>query len=143
MQAFLKDVCLRPSCYACEFKGKHRQSDLTLADFWGVGRLMPEMDDDKGTSLVMVNTPKGRDVFQAISDYIDFCAVGIDAALASNSAALRSAGLNPKRARFLDAIDKMPFDVAVKKYCSDGAIIIARRRIRGVLSRVKRLVLRK
>lgn len=36
MRAFLKDVCLRPSCYACKFKSIYRQSDITLADFWGI-----------------------------------------------------------------------------------------------------------
>lgn len=35
MQGFLSDIYLRPSCYACQNKGEHRFSDLTLADYWG------------------------------------------------------------------------------------------------------------
>src|SRR5690606_17661880 len=40
MKAFLKDICLRPSCYDCKFKTIHRESDLTLADFWGVQNIL-------------------------------------------------------------------------------------------------------
>lgn len=60
IQAFLKNVILRPSCYACPAKNGSSMSDLTLADFWGIEHLAPELDDDIGTSLVIVHTEKGR-----------------------------------------------------------------------------------
>lgn len=59
MKAFLHDLTLRPSCYACKAKAGRSHSDLTLADFWGVDTLFPDMDDDKGTGMVFVHTPKG------------------------------------------------------------------------------------
>lgn len=34
MQFFLRDYCLRPSCYNCAAK-KHKMSEMTIADFWG------------------------------------------------------------------------------------------------------------
>lgn len=55
MNAFLSDLSLRPSCYDCPAKLPHVQSDITLADFWGVDRLHPEIDDDKGCGLILVN----------------------------------------------------------------------------------------
>ena len=58
MNAFLHDLSLRPSCYSCRFKTLIRQSDITLADFWGIEHVCPEMDDNKGTSLVLVNSEK-------------------------------------------------------------------------------------
>ena len=64
--AFLRNYSLRPSCYVCPFTQVDRQGDLTLADFWGVGRKYPEYDkDDKGTSLVLVNTQKVADWLKA------------------------------------------------------------------------------
>lgn len=59
MRAFLSDVILRPSCYDCKAKSGRSGSDLTIADFWGIGQLNPKMDDDLGTSLVMVHTEIG------------------------------------------------------------------------------------
>ena len=55
IQAFLFNLSLRPSCYACPCKLHHTQSDITLADFWGVDRLYPEIDDDKGCGLILVH----------------------------------------------------------------------------------------
>ncbi len=60
MKAFLQDLILRPSCYACQAKCGRSNSDITLADFWGVWTLDKELDDDKGTSLIIVHTKKGK-----------------------------------------------------------------------------------
>lgn len=59
MRAFLSDMILRPSCYDCKAKQGRSLSDISIADFWGVNKTHPEMDDDKGTGLVIVNTEKG------------------------------------------------------------------------------------
>lgn len=63
MEGFLRNIYLRPSCYACPAKSGKSGSDITLADYWGIENHHPEMDDDKGTSLVLLNTDKGLDVF--------------------------------------------------------------------------------
>lgn len=63
MGGFLKDIYLRPSCYACPSKSGKAQSDITLGDYWGIEHQHPAMDDDKGTSLVLLHTDKGRQVF--------------------------------------------------------------------------------
>jgi len=60
---FYSGFVLRPACYSCIYTCPNRTGDLTLGDFWGIERAMPPFDDDKGVSLVMVNTAKGRDVF--------------------------------------------------------------------------------
>lgn len=60
MGCFLKNYSLRPSCFNCRFKGGQSGADITLADFWGIGVVAPHLDDDHGTSLVIVNTIKGQ-----------------------------------------------------------------------------------
>lgn len=54
MNAFLSDLSLRPSCYACPTKLHYVQSDITLADFWGVNEIKPDIDDDKGCGLILI-----------------------------------------------------------------------------------------
>lgn len=119
MKVFLKDVCLRPSCYDCEFKTLNRQSDITLADFWGIENILPEMDDDKGTSLIFVNNKTGQDVFNSISGNMKFKEVDIHEAVKYNSAAIKSAKYNPKRDGFMSEKDTLHFDKLVAKYCSE------------------------
>lgn len=67
MQGFLKNIYLRPSCYACPAKSGKSQSDITIADFWGIARYFPAFDDDKGVGLVMVNTSKGKTIYDLLS----------------------------------------------------------------------------
>ena len=63
MKVFLKNLCLRPSCSSCPAKSGKCGSDISLADYWGIENHHPEWDDDKGTSLVLVNSEKGSYVF--------------------------------------------------------------------------------
>lgn len=82
MGGFLKDIYLRPSCYACPSKSGKAQSDITLGDYWGIEHQHPAMDDDKGTSLVLLHTDKGRMAFEALDCSIE--ASTYEQALAGN-----------------------------------------------------------
>lgn len=68
MKGFLSNLYLRPSCASCRFVGCRRPGDLTLGDFWGAGNFRKSYDDDKGTSLVLLNSPKARSIFQTLQD---------------------------------------------------------------------------
>ena len=59
MALFVQDVTLRPSCYDCPFSHGRSDADITLADLWNVREAAPAMNDDKGTSLVIINSAKG------------------------------------------------------------------------------------
>jgi len=119
MRAFLKNISLRPSCYSCKIKTIHRQSDITLADFWGISNIFPDMDDDKGTSLVFVNNQKGNSIFNVIKDKIKYREVDINEAIKYNSAAVKSVAPHPARTEFFRNLDHLSFDKLVYKYCSD------------------------
>ena len=54
MKCFLSDLCLRPSCYQCPARNGKSGSNITLGDLWGAEQICPEIDDDRGLSLVMV-----------------------------------------------------------------------------------------
>ncbi len=61
---FYKHLALRPSCHKCPFNNLDRPSDITIADFWGWQNTDPGMNaDDKGYSLVLVNTQEGRRIW--------------------------------------------------------------------------------
>lgn len=66
MCCYLAGLISRPSCHDCPVKPNKGQSDIALADFWGITQLgFP--DDDKGTSLVLVNTQKGKTFIDILS----------------------------------------------------------------------------
>ena len=59
---------MRPSCYACAYASFPRQGDLTIGDFWGVQNFDKALDDGLGTSIVTVNSEKGRQLFDLIRE---------------------------------------------------------------------------
>ncbi len=66
LKGFLQNLFLRPICHDCPFRDLKSGSDITLGDFWGVRKVLSRMDDDRGTSAVLLNTEKGRRVFETI-----------------------------------------------------------------------------
>ncbi len=57
---FYQNVMLRPSCHTCRYATLNRTADLTIGDFWGIEKAMPEFYDRNGNSLVLVSTQQGR-----------------------------------------------------------------------------------
>lgn len=110
-------VFTRPSCFACRFKGFPRTSDITLADFWGIENIDPSMDQDKGTSLVMINSPKGMKLFESIKEQIEWKEFSYEEALKENPAIENSLNRpDTNREIFFNDIDKLPYYKVAQKY---------------------------
>ena len=60
LNAFYENYTLRTSCYSCKYCAQQHHADLTLADFWGYKRYNPEIKDEKGLSLILVNSEEGK-----------------------------------------------------------------------------------
>lgn len=97
MNGFLHNIILRPSCYECKFKGVERESDITLADYWGVNNFTPELHDNKGTSLLIIHTKKGNKIWSNVSSQFDHREVQFNLAFQSNSSFFTSATKTLKR----------------------------------------------
>ncbi|WP_408071402.1 Coenzyme F420 hydrogenase/dehydrogenase, beta subunit C-terminal domain [Butyrivibrio sp. JL13D10] len=131
MRAFIADASLRPSCYNCRYKHLDYAGDYILADFWGVSSICPEMNDNKGVSLFLVNSTKGERLFDVIKGQVEFKEVDLNSALSKNGAAINGAAMNEKNKALFEHIDDMTVHGIVEKY------------IRGSLwNRVKNKLLR-
>ena len=60
MRGFLADLYLRPSCHACPARSGKSGSDITLGDFWGIQKVYPELNDNKGYSAILIRSEKGQ-----------------------------------------------------------------------------------
>ena len=117
MDGFLKDLYLRPSCYSCPAKGLSSGSDITLGDYWGIETLMPKMDDDKGTSVVITNTSKGETLITELKDRMLLCKSCWSDLLPRNPALTHSAKLTEKRPLFFLNDDKS-FEEKIDDLCT-------------------------
>lgn len=73
LKGFLHNLYLRPSCHDCPTKSLKSGSDVTIADFWRIERIHPEMNDDRGVSTIIVNTSKGHELCAAFIDLFVTC----------------------------------------------------------------------
>lgn len=69
---FQHDIILRPSCYNCKFTSLKRESDVTLADYWGIENIYPQFEDHKGVSMIILNSEKGKKIFNSINESLDY-----------------------------------------------------------------------
>lgn len=115
MIMFLKNYSLRPSCYKCKAKNS-KKSDLTIGDFWGIERAVPEMNDGLGTSLVISRTEKGENLVDKIRAEALCKPCNYAVSVAENPAEYSSVYQPQKRSEFYKDMSKMSFDKLEKKY---------------------------
>lgn len=97
MRGFLNSIYSKPACYHCEFRNFKSRSDITLADFWGAEVELKELDDNKGISIVLVNSLKGRKLIDKIKNNNLIKAVAFDKAIKYNQSLIKSPPKNSKR----------------------------------------------
>lgn len=116
IQMFLQNICLRPSCYSCAFKATQDKADISLADLWGAEAICPELDDDKGLSLVLIHSAKGRKVYNSIKNDVVSKQVEIGRIILSNRAITESCAKPDIRDSFMEDMDNLTIDQLGKKY---------------------------
>ena len=109
LRCFVKDLCLRPSCYACSFKGIDRCSDFTLGDYWGVWSQLPELDDNQGTSIVLLHSEKAKRIWPELLSGMKAVQVDADQCFSENPSALSSATEPDDRQMFLSRYQSEDF----------------------------------
>lgn len=134
MRAFLRNMILRPSCYACRAKEGRSHSDITIADFWGIQDVLPEMDDDLGTGLVLINTVKGQRVIGSIS--MTSLPVAIKDAIKNNPSWGKSVNPHPRRNDFFRRLKKGKRVIHLIEWELNPPLSLYQK-IRAYLSRVK------
>jgi len=138
MKGFLKNLYLRPSCYNCKSNGLDRVSDITIADYWGISTKHPEMDDNKGTSLLLINSEKGLIVFNKIENNIKYIETDIESALKCNPSIITSVKPNKNRNKFFSNYEKIGFSKTVNKYTKRNFL----KRVISFIKRVKKKLFR-
>lgn len=102
---FLSDWYLRPSCFACPTRNLSSGADITLGDFWGIDTLLPNFDDDRGVSAIIINSKKGEEIIHNIN--IEKISVQFKDLADRNTAILNNATFNKAaRRKFFTEKDK-------------------------------------
>ena len=114
---FYKHIMLRHSCGACHFTNITRPSDITLADFWGWEKVDTKFNsDDKGVSLVLINSPKGKEIFNAVIEDLNVVETILQVAMKQNHPLNHPSDISPLRDKFEKEYKNNGFEYVFKKY---------------------------
>ena len=130
MRGFLRDLCLRKSCYSCRFANKNRLGDFTLCDYWGYNKEVGERDNkDFGVSLVLVHTINAKLIWDEIKPQLFCYSRDFEDSIKSNPAFHKPFPLPAISPQFWSDYDDLSFANLVEKYCYSEPIprLIARK----------------
>ena len=96
LRVFGYEAGFRDSCYRCLFARKERVGDVTIGDFWGLKADVTDEEKKKGISLLLVNTEKGRVLFDGIKKNCNYMERPVEEAVAGNGRLREAAKLNPR-----------------------------------------------
>ena len=114
------------------FAGRARLADLTLADYWGVGTRFPARDDNRGTSLVLVNTAAGDFLLHAAGTRLLNVPGDLDHAIAHNPFIVRAAAVPPWRRAFFERFGRTGSVSAASRAYVRAGFLLKRRCARTV-----------
>lgn len=131
---FALSSAVRNSCYSCKFKNFNIYSDITIGDYWGIDKKYPDFNDNKGCSLVMINTERGSSFFEKTLPYFDVVETGVDFAIETHPKLLKSIGKDINRSAFFGDFRKTDspesFKKLVKLYTSKDIISTIKRKLK-------------
>lgn len=133
---FVKNICLRPSCFSCTAK-YYKISDITIADFWGIDNVAPEMNDNLGVSLVITRTDKGQELFDSIQSKMKRKEVNYEDGVRDNKSEYKSYNKPKERDTFFTDMDNMSFYKLTCKYIK---IPFWKKVVRKTKSIIKRVI---
>ena len=113
LKAFSPCMSMRKSCPQCAFAHLPRQADLTIGDYWGISRFDDSLNDGKGTSVVLVNSDKGKALFQAIQGKARCVKTPLEYATYINKTIAGPLREHTSRKHFYSMLDHKPFNVLV------------------------------
>ena len=116
LRAFFSNICDRPSCYECAFKKRYRKSDFTIWDCYPVYAFDKKLDDDRGTSRVLIHSEKGRRIFEEVRQRCRVLEVDPDRLTAGVKEMFHSVDTNPRREEFFEDAACMEARTFFNKY---------------------------
>ena len=116
VRIFYNRSALRPACHRCPYAAVERNTDLTIGDFWGIDKALPEFYDPLGTSLVLVHSRKGEELFGEIREHVFWRESSIEDCLQPNLQC--PTPVSPEREQFWTDYQMRGISYVVKKYGS-------------------------
>lgn len=112
-KAFLQNISLRECCGKCDYTNLNRSGDITIGDFWGINEYKKSISDNKGISLILLNTTKGKEIFDNIKTELkEYEQIPIDYAVRGNPVLQRPVSMHINRDKFFQTLEEKSVEEA-------------------------------
>lgn len=116
---FHSRLFLRKSCHNCSYKKEHRDSDITMADFWGIENTNIPILEKDGVSMIIIHSQKGEDIFNLIKDKFEYYPTTMEVAKKHQPMMTQSCTPSSLREQFFEELKQKPdksFAQIINKY---------------------------
>lgn len=143
MRGYLRhNLYIRPSCHQCQYKTLPRISDISLGDFWGIGNYDSSLDNEKGTSVILINSQKGQELLDIAQNSLNLYKRSIEEVIAGNSCLLQVAVPGKYRDFFFRKMDRWSFDKLILTIDKKSQKVPLRVAVRQKIGTIKRRLLK-
>ena len=136
VRGFLNNLYLRPSCYHCAARKGKSGADISIADYWGVQTVHPEMDDDRGVGLILVNSKKGESIFTDIKNATNLTLSDYNKSIIYNPCIVKSVAVPKYRDEFWLQYEKSRIN-SINHFCNKIKKTFVRRLYNKILKYIK------
>lgn len=133
---FGSGLIFRETCYNCQFTNLNRPSDITIGDCWGIAENKPDIDDNNGVSLVIINTEKGKVIQDSVLSKLEYYIIDINDYLQPRLK--KPNKRNKKVDTFWEDYLNNSFDYIVKKYATITILGRVKRKIKKIFFKIIR-----
>lgn len=133
IRLYYSHAILRPACNCCPYAKVHRNSDITIGDYWGIEKVMPDFYDPKGISLMLVHSEDGKELMERVMPQMEVRSTAIQECLQPNLQ--KPTQKTPIRDAWWADYHKNGFDFVYRKYTEDPLLLRFKKRIWKLLSR--------
>ncbi|MDE5876023.1 MAG: Coenzyme F420 hydrogenase/dehydrogenase, beta subunit C-terminal domain [Muribaculaceae bacterium] len=134
---FFSHLSTRISCQNCKYRGFNRAGDISIGDFWGINSICPEMNDGKGTSIILINSEKGKDIWNLIDT--EKRSVESTSVIRNKCIPLKNLSINKNYNQFWKDYVKYGYLYVAKKYTIYGNRLFFRHKIGNILRKITHL----
>ena len=125
-----KNMNSRDACFSCNYRKIPRVSDITVGDFWGIEGVAKE-DMFNGISLLMINSDKGRAIFENVKDSLCVCEKSLEDVERGNPVLYRNPIKSELTDTFLEDLHTLPFGKVLNKYVNKADLPPSKYRVWG------------
>lgn len=137
-QCFAESLIIRPSCYSCQYAREDRSADITIGDFWAYSKLPEVFRDDRGISMVLINTMKGKQLWERTVGQVETCESDLETAVSRQAPLKHPVWRNRNRDAFWRCYHNKGIEATLRKYTDYGTISRWMRKLKKYARRVGR-----